>query len=155
MKDVEKSIEFGPDLNPAVAEGFVKTMTRPLSKETSESLKNKFKIPNNCKPFVIPKMNQEIWTHLPTTARLNDLNFQQVQQTLGFGVNALAQIANIVAISGSQIPKEVKSTILKMSIDSGNLLGDQIQSFSRKRRLEVKKHINADYHGICNAQVIL
>ncbi|XP_035707238.1 uncharacterized protein LOC118435361 [Folsomia candida] len=153
LRDVEKSIEFGPEIMAEVAEGFNKTMCRPLSKETSDNLKNNFKIPINCKPFVIPKMNQEIWSHLPGPARFIDLNMQQNQFSLGIGLNALAQIANEVAKNASNIPKEVKISILKLAIDGGNILGDQIQSISKKRRLEVKKHINSEYHGICNSQI--
>lgn len=105
LKDVEKSIEFGPEIMNEVAEGFNKTMTRPLSKETSENLRNNFKIPINCKPLIIPKMNQEIWSHLPAPARLTDLNMQQNQYSLGIGLNALAQIANQVAKNANNIPK--------------------------------------------------
>lgn len=152
---MEKSVEFGPELLPEVASGFNKTMSRPLSKETSENLKNKFKIPSNCKPLVTPKMNQEIWSHLPANARMTDLNLQQNQQSLGIGLNALSQIANEVAKAASSIPKELKTSILKLSIDAGNILGDQIQSISKKRRFEVKRHINSEYHGICNSQVFI
>lgn len=119
LKDVEKSIEFGPEIMNEVAEGFNKTMTRPLSKETSENLRNNFKIPINCKPLIIPKMNQEIWSHLPTPARLTDLNMQQNQYSLGIGLNALAQIANQVAKNANNIPKRSRFQFLNWRLMAG------------------------------------
>lgn len=81
MKDIEGSIEYGPDLLPQISEGFSKTVSRPLTKETASKLKDQIKIPSNCKGFAVPKMNSEIWAHLPTgqgwqISKLNKFNNQ-------------------------------------------------------------------------------
>lgn len=155
MKDIEGSIEYGPDLLPQISEGFSKTVSRPLTKETASKLKDQIKIPSNCKGFAVPKMNSEIWAHLPTGARLADIQTQQVQQSISFGLITMAEIANEVATHSNEIPQEVKKRILKLAIDGGNILGDQLQASNMKRRQEVKKLINPEYSAICNKQVII
>ncbi|XP_035701187.1 uncharacterized protein LOC118433382 [Folsomia candida] len=95
MKDIEGSIEYGPDLLPQISEGFSKTL----------------------------------WS------------------------NYVAEIANEVATHSNEIPQEVKKRILKLAIDGGNILGDQLQASNMKRRQEVKKLINPEYSAICNKQL--
>ncbi|OXA36883.1 uncharacterized protein LOC118433680 [Folsomia candida] len=153
MKDIEGSIEYGPDLLPQISEGFSKTVSRPLTKETASKLKDQIKIPSNCKGFAVLKMNSEIWAHLPTGARLADIQTQQVQQSISFGLITMAEIANEVATHSNEIPQEVKKRILKLAIDGGNILGDQLQASNMKRRQEVKKLINPEYSAICNKQL--
>ncbi|OXA39214.1 hypothetical protein Fcan01_25999 [Folsomia candida] len=125
MKDIEGSIEYGPDLLPQISEGFSKTVSRPLTKETASKLKDQIKIPSNCK----------------------------VQQSISFGLITMAEIANEVATHSNEIPQEVKKRILKLAIDGGNILGDQLQASNMKRRQEVKKLINPEYSAICNKQL--
>lgn len=67
----------------------------------------------------------------------------------------MAEIANEVATHSNEIPQEVKKRILKLAIDGGNILGDQLQASNMKRRQEVKKLINPEYSAICNKQVII
>lgn len=98
-------------------------------------------------------MNSEIWANLNQTARITDIKCQQLQQTLSQGLIALSQIANEVAKASSSIPAEIKANILKIAIDGANLLGDQLQSNNNKRRAEVKRYINPEFHGICSSQV--
>lgn len=153
LQDIEKETDFDEDLLPQVAEGFGKTVLRPLTKESKEKLKISLKIPNNCKQFVPPKINSEIWRILPSNARLSDVKNQQLQHTLSASLAALSKIANIVVSQKREIPKETTNSIVKLAMDAGNIIGDQIQVINSNRRQDVKKHLNPEYMGICNAQV--
>jgi hypothetical protein len=153
LQDNESNVEYGPELLPQIAEGFSKTVLRPLTKETATKLKDQLKIPENCKGFVVPKMNPEIWSNLPTGSRVVDMHQQQIQQSLSCGLITIANIANEVAKRSNDIPQDFKKTILKLAIDGANLLGDQLQSTNMKRRSEVKKLINPEYNAICTKQV--
>jgi hypothetical protein len=152
LKDVEDNVEYGPELLTQVAEGFSKTTARPLTKETASKLKEQLKIPSNCKGFVVPKMNMEIWNNLPNNARIADLKIQQMQQSISFGLITIATIANEAA-KRSDIPSDFKKSILKIAIDGANVLGDQLQSSNLRRRAEVKRLINPEYNSICSKQV--
>lgn len=152
FQDVEKNVEYGQELAQYVADGFQKTVTRPLSSETSNTLKENFKVPSNCKPFVVPKMNPEIWGQLDSRSRVTDLKYQQLQQTMSYGLVSLTNIANFIATRSTEIPSDFSKSILRISMDGANLLGAGFQQLTAKRRLEVKPHLNSDYASICTSK---
>jgi len=110
LKDIEENVEYGADLLPNVAEGFGKTVSRPLKKETADKLREALKVPNNCMGFVVPKMNPEMWSQLPAYARVNDVKTQQFQKSLSIGLITLANIAN--EVTKTQIPADVKNKLM-------------------------------------------
>jgi hypothetical protein len=146
----KSSGEFGPTLLQNVSYGFSKTAAQPLTKESRTNIRDKIKVPENCKEFIVPRVNTEIWKLLPAQAKIQDIEQQQIQQTLSAGLSSLAYIANNVATNKDKIPKEVVSSIIKQSMDSANLLGDQFQSISTQRRYEMKKFLNPEVSGICS-----
>lgn len=155
LEDIEKGTELGPEIAKNVAESFLKTVGRPLSKESESMLKNNLKTPANCKQFAPPKVNNEIWRIIPSHARLLDVKNQQTQQTLGSGLSALAMITNQIIANKAKIPKEVSDSVVKLAVDSANILGNQMQHINTTRRLEMKKYLNPEYAGICTLQVKL
>lgn len=98
-------------------------------------------------------MNAEIWRNLPGSAKVADLQQQQLQQTLSYALVAFSNIANVTAKRAIEIPKDVVAEILKGSIDCANLIGHQIQEINSKRRNEVKRFLNPEYGNICSSQV--
>lgn len=153
FQDKEKTLELGPNVATQVAEGFKNVIKRPLSKQTLDSLTEKLKIPANCVELQIPKMNTEIWAHLPTKVKMNDLSLQSCQQNMAFGLIALANIGNIVACNAPRIPKDVGKEIITTLMDGANMLGNGVQIINQKRRKEVKSHLQPDYAGICSSNV--
>lgn len=153
LEDIEKGPDYGAEVLPQIAESFRKTVERPLTKESKEKLKLALKIPSNLKQFVLPKTNSEIWKILPSNARVVDIKSQQTQRALGEALSALSMIASTVVAHKTVIPKEATSSIVKLALDAGNILGDQIQSLNSSRRQEVKKHLNPEYAGICTSEV--
>ncbi|OXA42979.1 hypothetical protein Fcan01_22263 [Folsomia candida] len=152
LKDIENTTEFGPSLLPNVSSGFAKTAARPLTKESKATLAAKIKVPENCKEFLVPKVNSEIWRLLPSQAKILDINQQQIQQSLTLGLSSLAVITNTIVNSKESIPKEVLSLVVKQAMDGANILGDQFQAISSRRRFEMKRHLNPEYGGICSQQ---
>ncbi len=151
--DVEKNCDFGPEITASVASSFLKTVNRPLSKESKSKLCEGIKIPTNCKEFASPKVNPEIWKMLPSNAKLSDVKHQQNQQALATGLSAFSIIADLIISKKSEMPKEIVSTVVKLSIDAANILGDQLQQQNFKRKMEIKKYLNSDYAGICSTQI--
>jgi hypothetical protein len=153
LKDIEKGADLGPEVESKVAESFIKTVLRPLSKESRSKLQEIIKTPSNCKVFVPPKINNEIWKLIPSHARLLDVKQQQTQQAIATGLTALTKIADLVISRKAEIPKDIVNTIVKMAVDTGNILGDQNQQLNTARRLDLKKYLNPEYAGICSSQV--
>ncbi|OXA40057.1 hypothetical protein Fcan01_25143 [Folsomia candida] len=138
LQDMEKTIDFGPAVMQNVSIGFVKTAVRPLTKETKSNLKERIKIPENCKEFIVPKVNGEIWRLLPAQAKVSDIKQQQNQLVLSQGLSTLTTISNVIASNKQKIPNEVVSSIVKHAMDCANIFGDQFQALSTRRRFEMK-----------------
>lgn len=152
LQDVEKDVEYGPALVETVAQSFVKTVSRKLKKETASQLRENVKIPENCKAFLAPKMNKEVWRTLPSHARLEDVRKQQLQSVMSTSLSALAMIADTVTRNSKVIPGPVKAAMLKTAIDAANLLGDQFQDISSRRRMDVRKYISQQYSPLCSKE---
>lgn len=60
LNDIEMGSDLGPEVSQNVAASFIKTVTRPLSKESKSKLRENIKTRSNCKEFVPPKINNEI-----------------------------------------------------------------------------------------------
>jgi len=153
LEDVEKGIELGPEISKNVADSLMKTINRPLSKESSAKLRSNIKTPSNCQEFVPPKINNEIWRMIPSNAKLQDVKQQQIQQTLGVNLSAMAIITSAILEKKSEMPKEVVTLIVKTAMDAANLLGDQMQQINASRRLDLRRYLNPEYAGICTANV--
>lgn len=153
LADSEKGVQYGPQLMKIVSDRFLNTISRPLSKETSTKLKEGLLIPENCKLFRPPKMNQEIWKALPAAAKIKDLQQQQIQSVMSFGLVGLSSIANIVAANYDKMPKEFANIIIKIAQDTADLVGEGVQSINQKRRSEVGKFMRPEAAGICSAEV--
>ncbi|OXA56254.1 hypothetical protein Fcan01_08833 [Folsomia candida] len=153
LNDIEMGSDLGPEVSQNVAASFIKTVTRPLSKESKSKLRENIKTRSNCKEFVPPKINNEIWRIIPSNARLADVKQQQIQQAFASGLSALAVITDQVLSRKSEIPKEVVSTVVRLAIDTGNIVGDQAQQLNSTRRFDLKKYLNPEYGGICSSQV--
>jgi hypothetical protein len=155
LEDFQKEVEMGAEVTPNIAESFVKTVKRPLTKESKEKLREKVKTPANCKEFLVPKMNTEVWRILPSNGKLADIKNQQLQQVLSLVLSSLARIADIIAKGKQNIPKEMTGSVLQEAINGANLLGDQFQSISSSRKQEIRKYLPSEYSGICSVEVLI
>lgn len=155
LQDCEKGQEVGPEIGNAVAEAYNRTVQRKLSKETHSDLLTKIKIPANCKPLTVPKMNGEIWNHLQTKAKIKDLGFQSIQQSIGYAITALAVSSNEIARHANQqgMKASVASSLLQINMNAANILGHSFQQITSRRRSEVKPFLNADFASICSTEV--
>jgi len=152
LEDIEKTATYGPALLESVSVGFIKTASRPLTKESKASIKDRILIPENLKDVIVPKLNAEIWKLLPSQAKIFEIKHQQTQEVLRLSLSAFATIANTMATNKKDMPATVVSSVIKQAIDGGNLIDDQFQAISTRRRYDIKKHLNPEYSGICSAQ---
>lgn len=155
LKDCEKGLEVGPEVLKSVADAYNRTVRRPLSKETVTGLTEKMKIPANCKDLMVPKVNAEIWTHLPTKAKLNDLSLQSLQQIIGFALTSLTVASNEIANQARSQAMQSKTAtkLLQLNMDAANMLGNGFQNITSKRKSEIKPFLHGDFAGICSDNI--
>lgn len=153
LKDLETEVDVGPPITPQLAECIDKTVKRPLKKETLTKLTSDLKIPENCRGLSVPKMNPEIWSNLPTKAKVNDLGLQNLQQYTSYGLIALANMGDVITKNGDGISKDVARQLIEITRNAANVLGNGYQIITQKRRQEVKTYLNAEFSGICSSSI--
>lgn len=153
LADCEKDQELGPPVVKAVSDAINRTVQRALSKETIADFTSKIKVPENCKPILVPKINPEIWSKLPTKAKMGDLNWQGIQQDASNALASLALSCNEISklVSQKLIPANAATRLLQINMDAANMIGNGFQKINTKRKTDIKPHIHADYAGICSS----
>ncbi len=96
-------------------------------------------------------MNPEIWSNLPTKAKVNDLGLQNLQQFTSYGLIALANIGDVITKNGDGMSKDVARSIIEITRNAANVMGNGYQTITQKRRQEVKPYLNAEFSGICSS----
>lgn len=81
---------YGDPINDDVAKSIAGLYSCELSKNVRETLKEKWKVPENCKALAVPKVNPEIWAMLPPTSRQIDFGLQQQQQLVSMATVRLS-----------------------------------------------------------------
>lgn len=81
LQDIPDVEEYGTALNADVSKSINRLFTQEYPKDQLEKLKEKNKIPENCKALIAPKVNREIWSALPARVRQSDFNLQSLQRT--------------------------------------------------------------------------
>ncbi len=154
FQDCEKGLDVGPPVHRTVADAYNRTVKRPLSKETIADLTSKMKIPENCQ-LSVPKVNAEIWSHLPSKSKISDLNWQSLQQNISYAITNLAVTSNVISgkVGSAEISSPMASQILRANMDAANMLGNAMQQINVKRKSEIKPFLNADFSGICSSSV--
>lgn len=154
FQDCEKGLDVGPPVHRTVADAFNRTVKRPLSKETITELVSKIKIPENCQ-LSVPKVNAEIWSHLPNKAKITDLNWQSLQHNIAYAITNMAITSNFISskVGTAEISSPMASHILRANMDAANMLGSAMQQINNKRKGEIKPYLNADFAGICSSNV--
>lgn len=153
LSSYENEIEYGPELSHKISNGFVNAVTKLPTKEISDAVKERAKIPVNCKQMCVPKVNPEIWANIPVRARVVDVKAQQLQQHLSIALVNMSRIANIVIERSKDLPSDFTKEIVRHSMDGAMALGVAQQELSMKRRLDIKPHLNSDYSGICSNRI--
>jgi hypothetical protein len=150
LNEKEAAVDYGPPVLEAVAKGLEKSVSRSLSKDAVDNLKERMRAPENAKLLSSPKVNPEVWNSLPNGAKFADLRLQQHQTTISHGLITLAKIADQLA--RPQIsPKDMSNAIMQHVKDGANLLGKGFQDLTSRRRAELRQHIQPEYSGICSS----
>ena len=123
------------------------------AKEAIDKIKSRLLIPNNCKMFTVPKVNPEIWSHLPPKARATDVKMQITQQSHSKSLVAFTKIANSIAKSSKSLPAGFSEEILKTCLDGASFSAIAFRDASQKRKQLLKPVLSPAYAGICSSKV--
>lgn len=97
LMDADQPVELGPAVSVHVAEAYNKAASRLLAKETNDKIRQGIRVPENCTALRVPRLNHEIWQHLPSRARVTDIRSQKIQTGFSSAMCVLASISDEIA----------------------------------------------------------
>lgn len=144
--------EYGSDLQKDVAESINELYSGEANRSMTEKLREYYKIPGNCKAIGVPKVNQEIWPLLPSRVRQRDYNLQQNHQFISVAAVGLARISELLFTTNDKIAPDLRTKLLKMSMEASTALSYAADEMNRRRKQEIKPSLNNEFAGICSAK---
>ena len=111
----------------------------------TDSIIEKYSVPENCEMLNPPAVNGEIWKILDKRSRSYDRLFQEIQQSLAAGMVPVLKLVDILKsqISSNEEAKHLISDCLTM-------LGQVQYNLSIRRRYLIRPNINKKYRNLCN-----
>lgn len=152
MKLSQPPTEYGDDLQKDVAESINDLYSGESNRSIIEKLREYYKIPGNCKSIGVPKVNQEIWPLLPSKVRQRDFNLQQNHQFISVAAVSLARMSEILFTTTDKIGQDLRTKLLKMSMEASTALSYAADELNKRRKLEIKPSLNNEFAGICSAK---
>ena len=119
------------------------------SVEKRKEILQKYKKPSNCDHVLVPKVNEEIWSKLPTNAKRSDIRTSALQDTL-------VKVSSAIISTTDKLPEHrEKKTIpnykalINPLLDSVALLGHVCTELSYKRKDALKPFLHQDFCLAC------
>ncbi len=142
--------QFDPPINEHVAKSINDLYFAPNNAKVSkDTLKTKFKIPENCQVLAVPKVNPEIWSLLPSNLRQKDFALQQFQQTMSTASVAVAKIADALFTTKDQISQSLREYLLSSTMEAATVLAQAAEEMNKKRKNKIRPALNTEFTGIC------
>ena len=146
----EEKESFGSAVADVIAQRVSDACSKkPLESEFKE-LQDKYKTPQNCKFFCVPKMNLELWHDLPRHTKSKDLGILEVQKNIVKSAQPLVQLFDSVLVAQNERKMLQPSEILPVIGDAITFLGHASFLASLKRRDFLKPDIAVAYHSVCS-----
>jgi hypothetical protein len=140
LNETEQKPDYGPPINPRVADSFNKIPRQEVNKEALDKLKDQLKIPENGKSLGAPRLNSELWRYLPPQVRTVDSKFQYLQQQISRALVGQARATEmILQLAGSnKLNKEEVAGVSSLLVGSATSLGIAMREINTRRRNYLK-----------------
>ena len=148
MKDnFQLEEKVGPPINKELAEivdGF-------LSKGCAPDSINKMNYarPANIEFLQKVKVNPTLWSTLSKSARINDIKYQNLHESLMLGIIPLIQVTNICVNASDKKELIHPEEMFKKLTDSVAVLTDTCHEIGLARRRALKPNVKEQYRALC------
>jgi len=153
LSEICSSLKCSKDTGPPIASNLADLINGKFSAEyaveKTKEILQKYKKQSNCDHVLFPRVNEEIWSKLPTNAKRSDIRTSALQ-------NALVKVSSAIICTTAKLLKHrEKKTIpnykplLNPLLDSVALLGHVFTELSYKRRDAFKPFLHQDFRLAC------
>lgn len=135
-----------PEKGTAVSQSLSNLInTASTSQCVTDSIVEKYKIPNNCDKLCAPMVNNEIWKILNKRAQSYDKSFSDIQNLVAVGMVPIIKLADLLKsqIATNQEAKTLFSDVI-------TLMGQVQYNLSLRRRYLIRPQLKKKYHSLCN-----
>ena len=152
LKDIAAELSVseepvGEKVRDELAEIVNGRFTSKLNPELQKKKFEKYNRPENCDKLVVPTVNNEIWSKLPSEAIKSDLKLQHIQRALIKATTACVRAADgLLAASQSEASSEA---VIHMT-SAVTILGHASRELSLRRRSGIRPHVNKQFSRICD-----
>lgn len=142
--------EYGSPLNSDVAQSITQLYNTESVKNARDKMKDKFKVPENCKTLEVPRVNPEIWSLLPPQVKQKDFAAQQQQQLVSSAAVAVARMTDTLFTTKEPIKQALREDLIKQCMELGSILAIASDDVNKRRKGEIKPAINREFASICS-----
>ena len=149
LSEISSSLSCSEDTGPLIADSLAELINgkfnADFSVEKRKEILQKYKKPSNCEKVLVPKINEEIWSKLPSNAKRSDIKMSALQDTL------VKVSSAIICSTDKLLEHREKKTIpnykalINPLLDSVALLGHVCTELSYKRRDALKSFLHQDF----------
>lgn len=150
LNSLQPQTEYGDPINDDVAKSVTALYQTEGNKANKEKFMEKFKIPTNCKILEVPRVNQEIWSRLPSDIRQKDFATQQQQQLISLAGTMMTKITEKVFTTKESINGTLRQDLIRDCMSVSSVLAASMEEMNKNRRNEMKPAIAREYVGICS-----
>ena len=138
-----------PEKGPAISQSLADLInTACTSQCLTDSLIDKFKIPENCDKLPAPRVNGEFWKVMSKRAQGYDKYFSDTQNLVAAGMVSIIELAD--ALKGQVASNSQAKDLIT---DTLTLMGQVQYNLSIRRRYMIRPHLKRKYQNLCNYHV--
>lgn len=135
-----------PEKGKAISNSLAKMINVACTSQCqTDTLVNKYKVPENCDFICPPTVNGEIWKVLDKRAQSQDRGMVDIQNLLATAMTPIMQLADVLK-PHIMANNEAKSLLA----DTLTLMGQAQYNLSVRRRYFIRPNLKKKYSGLCN-----
>lgn len=155
VKDMyQKEEEVSAPLSKALAGTFNNLLASQLKFDKVKPKLEQYSKPKNCTGMVVPRTNPEAWGILHSTTQKRDYKMSLIQSDMLRAMTPMMMVSDIAlqVRNGSLKQKDVDfEDIFQKTIDSVSMLTFANQEMSRRRRDNIRPHLDPKFQKLCDS----